>query len=127
MSDGIETFVCLGPDPISTNSDLFWGLFNATRVLFTAEVVTWAAFIGGCSAAGWLSETLPKWLTVLGLVPTDLDGVIGIGDLLLISGRGGRVADRRRTVHGQSSAPSWLYDARRLMLLGSRARATAVS
>jgi len=78
VTNGIETFVFLDADLAATNAEVFWGLFNTTRVLFTAEVVTWAIFIGGFSAAGWLSATLPKWLSALGLVPTAFGVLSGV-------------------------------------------------
>ena len=69
LTNGIETFIFLDDDLASGNSNIFWALFNTTRVLFTAEVMTWGVFIGGFSAAGWQSASLPKWLTIFGVVP----------------------------------------------------------
>ncbi|MFT5422283.1 MAG: hypothetical protein ACI89L_000040 [Phycisphaerales bacterium] len=78
ITNGIETLVFLDTDIVSTNDDVFWGLFNTTRVLFTAEACTWGVFIGGFSMAGWLSATLPKWLCALGLVPTVFGVLTGV-------------------------------------------------
>jgi hypothetical protein len=78
ITNGIETFVFLDADLVAVNAEVFWALLNTTRVLFTAEVVTWAAFIGGFSAAGWLSATMPRWLCALGIVPTTCGILSGV-------------------------------------------------
>jgi hypothetical protein len=67
ITNGIEMLAFLDPSPFSQQQDFFWLLFRLTRVLFTAEVVTWSILILGFSIAGWRSATLPKWLAVLGL------------------------------------------------------------
>jgi hypothetical protein len=66
VTNGIETLVFLNTPPVSQNGDLFWALFGITRVLFTAEVVTWSILILGFSVAGWRSATIPRWIAVLG-------------------------------------------------------------
>jgi len=66
ITNGIETALFLDPDIVSNNTDTFWALFNLTRVLFTAEIVAWAIFIGAFSVCGWLSRTLPRWLCAFG-------------------------------------------------------------
>lgn len=58
----------LNIDLISEQQDLFWLLFRLTRVLFTAEIVTWSILILGFSIAGWRSKTIPKWMAALGLL-----------------------------------------------------------
>jgi hypothetical protein len=78
ITNGIETFVFLDPEIVSANADVFWAFFNATRVLFTAEIVAWAVLIGGFCAAGWLSATLPKWLSAFGVVPAVLGVLSGV-------------------------------------------------
>ena len=78
ITNGIETFVFLGPEIVSANADLFWAFFKATRVLFTAEIVAWGVLIGGFSVAGWLSDTLPKWLCAFGLVPATFGILSGV-------------------------------------------------
>lgn len=78
ITNGIETFVFLDANLVATSADVFWALFGTTRVLFTAEIVTWAILIGGFSAAGWASATLPRWLSLLGLVPTILGVLSGV-------------------------------------------------
>ena len=68
ITNGIEMLAFLNIDLLSNNPELFWLLFRLTRVLFTAEVVTWSFLILGFSIAGWRSMTMPMWLTVLGLI-----------------------------------------------------------
>ena len=66
ITNGVETLAFLDYERLSNSPELFWLLFHATRVLFTAEVVTWAVFILGFSVAGWKTGTLPKLLGGLG-------------------------------------------------------------
>ena len=68
ITNGIETFTFLNTDLLSQEQNLFWLLYELTRVLFTAEVVTWSILILGFSVAGWYSATIPKWISVLGFV-----------------------------------------------------------
>ena len=68
ITNGIETFAFLNLNLLSQQQELFWLLFRLTRVLFTAELVTWSIVIFGFSIAGWRSTTIPKWLVVLGLL-----------------------------------------------------------
>ena len=68
ITNGIEILAFLNIDLLSKQQELFWLLFRLTRVLFTAEVVTWSFVILGFSIAGWRSTTIPKWLAALGLL-----------------------------------------------------------
>lgn len=68
IANGIEMLAFLNIDLLSQQQDLFWLLFRLTRVLFTAEVVTWSILILGFSIAGWRSTTIPRWLAALGLL-----------------------------------------------------------
>ena len=68
ITNGIEMLAFLNTDLLSKQQELFWLLFRLTRVLFTAEVVTWSFVILGFSIAGWRSTTIPRWLAVLGLL-----------------------------------------------------------
>jgi hypothetical protein len=68
ITNGIEMLAFLNTDLLAEQQELFWLLFRLTRVLFTAEVVTWSFVIFGFSVAGWRSNTIPKWLTALGLL-----------------------------------------------------------
>ena len=68
ITNGIETLAFLNINLLSQQQELFWLLFRLTRVLFTAEIVTWSIVILGFSIAGWRSTTLPKWLAALGLL-----------------------------------------------------------
>lgn len=68
MTNGIETLVFMDFERLSADPGLFWAFFHLTRVLFTAEVVSWGMIIGGFSAAGWSSATLPRWLAAFGFV-----------------------------------------------------------
>lgn len=68
ITNGIEILAFFNFDNLSEQEDLFWLLFNLTRVLFTAEIVAWSILILGFSMAGWFSNTIPKWIFILGLV-----------------------------------------------------------
>lgn len=68
ITNGIEILAFANIEPFSQQQDHFWLLFWLTRVLFTAEVVTWSFLILGFSIAGWRSATIPRWLVVLGLL-----------------------------------------------------------
>ena len=68
VTNGVEILAFLNTAPVSQSPDLFWLLFRLTRVLFTAEVVTWSILILGFSVAGWRSATLPRWLSALGVL-----------------------------------------------------------
>lgn len=68
ITNGIEILPFLNEDLISQQQELFWLLFRLTRVLFTAEIVTWSFMILGFSVAGLRSATLPKWLVALGFL-----------------------------------------------------------
>lgn len=70
ITNGIETFAFIDFELLSEEPDLFWLVFNLTRVLFTAEIVTWAILIFGFSMAGWLSGSLPKAISIIGFVAT---------------------------------------------------------
>lgn len=68
VTNGIEILAFLNIPLIAQGQDLFWLLFRLTRILFTAEVVTWSILILGFSVSGWCSATMPKWISVLGFV-----------------------------------------------------------
>ncbi len=68
ITNGIEILAFYDFHSISEQESLFWLLFNLTRVLFNAEIVSWALFSLGFSMAGWISDTFPKWILVLGLL-----------------------------------------------------------
>ncbi len=68
ITNGIETLAFLNISLLSQQQELFWLLFRLTRVLFTAEIVTWSILILGFSIAGWRSTTIPRWLVALGLL-----------------------------------------------------------
>ena len=56
----------LDADLLAEEPKQFEVLFQVTRLLFTAEITTWAVFILGFSLAGWISRTLPRWIAALG-------------------------------------------------------------
>jgi hypothetical protein len=85
VTNGVETFIFLDDSLVSSNTDIFWALFNTTRVLFTAEVMTWGVFIGGFSVAAWQSATLPKWLIVLGVVSALFSILSGVFIVLILT------------------------------------------
>jgi hypothetical protein len=72
ITNGIEILAFFDFNRLSEQEELFWLLFNLTRVLFTAEIVTWSILILGFSMAGWHSATIPKWLFILGLFSATL-------------------------------------------------------
>lgn len=68
ITNGIETLAFTDFGLLSEEPKLFWLVFYLTRVLFTGETVAWGLLIGGFSAAGWQSGTLPRWLTIPGVL-----------------------------------------------------------
>ena len=68
ITNGIEILAFYNFHRLSEKMELFWLLFNLTRVLFTTEIVAWALLIFGFSMAGWYSVTIPKWLVMLGVL-----------------------------------------------------------
>lgn len=94
ITNGIEMLAFLNIAPVSQQQDLFWLLFRLTRVLFTAEIVTWSILIFGFSIAGWLSNTIPRWLTALGLLNTAVGMLTGVFIVSVVSdGRAGILAE----------------------------------
>jgi hypothetical protein len=53
-------------------------LYRLTRILFTAEVVTWSVLILGFSVAGWRSATIPRWLSALGFLQVSAGMLSGV-------------------------------------------------
>jgi hypothetical protein len=68
VTNGIEILAFMDFHQLSEDPKLFWLVFYLTRILFTGEIVAWGLLIGGFSAAGWHSSTLPRWLTILGIL-----------------------------------------------------------
>jgi len=68
ITNGIEILAFHNDALVAQNQEGFWLLFRLTRVLFTAEIVTWSILILGFSVAGWRSGTLPRWLAAIGLL-----------------------------------------------------------
>lgn len=68
ITNGIEILTFGDFKNLSEQSNLFWLLFKLTRVLFTAEIISWAILIFGFSVAGKLTSTMPKWIIVLGWI-----------------------------------------------------------
>lgn len=68
VTNGIEILAFMDFNQLSEDPAHFWFAFYMTRILFTGEIVAWGLLIGGFSAAGWQSSTLPRWLTILGLL-----------------------------------------------------------
>ncbi|MEZ5347315.1 MAG: hypothetical protein R2681_17340 [Pyrinomonadaceae bacterium] len=85
ITNGIEILAFINLELISKQQEFFWLLFRLTRVLFTAEVVTWSFLIFGFSIAGWISKTLPKWLALLGLLNTVFGILAGVFIVSVIS------------------------------------------
>jgi hypothetical protein len=68
ITNGIEILAFMDFGRLSQDPKLFWLVFYLTRILFTGEIVAWGLVVGGFSAAGWQSSTLPRWLTMLGFL-----------------------------------------------------------
>lgn len=78
ITNGVEILAFLNGPPVNHAQDLFQLLFRITRVLFTAEVVAWSILILGFSVAGWLSATLPRWISWLGFLQVAAGMVAGV-------------------------------------------------
>ena len=78
ITNGLETFAFLDFKLLSEQPALFWLVFHVTRVLFTAEITTWAILIFGFSMAGWLSETIPRLIGALGFAAAGLGLLSGV-------------------------------------------------
>jgi hypothetical protein len=90
IANGLEILAFMDFGWLSDDPNSFWLVFRATRVLFTAEIVAWGLVIGGFSAAGWQSSTLPRWLTILGFL--DAVACLACGVLIDSVLREGRAA-----------------------------------
>ena len=88
ITNGLETIAFLDFELLSENPELFWLVFNVTRVLFTAEIVTWAIMIFGFSIAGWNSQTFPKPIVVVGLAAACMAMVSGVFVSVLMTSGG---------------------------------------
>lgn len=66
VTNGLEILAFIDDVRIAAQQELFWLLFDLTRVLFTAEIAAWSITIFGFSMAGWRSGAIPIWLCVLG-------------------------------------------------------------
>jgi hypothetical protein len=78
ITNGVEILAFLNVPLISQSEDLFWLLYRLTRILFTAEVVTWSVLILGFSVAGWRSATIPRWLSALGFLQVSAGMLSGV-------------------------------------------------
>lgn len=78
ITNGIEILAFFDFNRLGEDPRLFWLLFQITRVLFTAEIVTWAILILGFSMAGWSSSMLPKWLAGFGLLSATAGILTGV-------------------------------------------------
>jgi hypothetical protein len=85
IANGIEIVAFHSAPLLVQNEDLFQLIFRLTRVLFTAEVVTWTFAILGFSLAGWLSRRLPRWIAGLGLLQAALGMVSGVSIVSVLS------------------------------------------
>ncbi len=66
LTNALESLLLLDSDLFAGDTRPFEIVFWITRFLFTAEIATWAVFIGGFSMAGRASKTLPGWIVALG-------------------------------------------------------------
>lgn len=78
ITNGIETLAFLDFSLLSEKPELFWLVFNTTRVLFTAEIAAWAVVIFGFSMAGLQSSMLPKWIVGLGMLSSTASILSGV-------------------------------------------------
>ncbi len=83
ITNGVEIIVFHDIEFLSTRPDLFSLLYRLTRVLFTAELVTWSIVIFGFCLAGLQSKSIPKWLIVLGLLQS-LTGIFTGGFIVSV-------------------------------------------
>ena len=90
ITNGIEILAFMDFGRLSEDPKLFWLVFHLTRILFTAEIVAWGLLIGGFSAAGWQSSTLPRWLSTLGFASAI--GSLASGAFIVSILRDGRAA-----------------------------------
>lgn len=72
ITNGIEILAFRDFNSLFEQKELFWLLFNVTRVLFTAEIIAWAILILGFSMAGRISASIPKWLVKFGLLSASI-------------------------------------------------------
>lgn len=91
ITNGIEIVAFMDFTHLSEQDDLFWLLFQMTRVLFTAEVATWAITIFGFCVAGWRSGTLPRSLVVPGLLGSTVGLLSNVFIVSVLSGGWGAI------------------------------------
>jgi hypothetical protein len=85
ITNGIEILAFHNDALVAQNQEGFWLLFRLTRVLFTAEIVTWSILILGFSVAGWRSGTLPRWLAAIGLLQVVAGMLTGVFVVSILS------------------------------------------
>jgi hypothetical protein len=85
ITNGIEILAFSNTPLVAQDQELFWLLFRLTRVLFTAEIVTWSILILGFSVAGWRSGTIPRWIAALGLLQVTAGMLSGVFIVSVIS------------------------------------------
>lgn len=72
ITNGIEILAFRDFNDLFEEKQLFWLLFNLTRVLFTSEIIAWAILILGFSMAGKISASIPKWLARFGMLSASI-------------------------------------------------------
>jgi hypothetical protein len=85
ITNGIEILAFHDDALVAHNQERFWLLFRLTRVLFTAEIVTWSILILGFSVAGWRSGTIPRWLAAIGLLQVVAGMLTGVFVVSILS------------------------------------------
>jgi hypothetical protein len=86
VTNGIEILAFISDEQVSERQELFWLLFDLTRVLFTAEIAAWSITIFGFSMAGQQSATTPTWLYVFGFFAAAAGMVSSVLVISVISG-----------------------------------------
>lgn len=86
ITNAVEMVTFHGGGAVEISLDQFALLLRLTRVLFTAEIVTWMFMIAGYSVAGWISGQLPRWICIVGLVHAVFALLTGAFIVSVISG-----------------------------------------
>lgn len=68
IANGLEMLAFASFETASGDPELFWLAFSASRMLFDAELITWAIAMIGFGIAGWRTRALPVWLCAIGFL-----------------------------------------------------------
>lgn len=68
IANGLEMLAFHSFDNASGDPQLLWLTYASSRMLFDAELITWAIAMIGFGLAGWRTGALPKWVCGVGFV-----------------------------------------------------------